>query len=55
MGGIRVKSVLDSTEPVNNKQGRILLLLTFDIDTGADSIILKKILSCLQDTKDYLL
>jgi hypothetical protein len=32
---------------------RYLLLLTFDIDAEADSIILRKILSCIEDNKEY--
>jgi hypothetical protein len=45
--------------PVPIKDGRkksmFLLLLTFDIDAEADSIILKKILPYLEDNKDYFL
>jgi hypothetical protein len=37
------------------KKSIFLLLLTFDIDAEADSIILKKILPYLEDNQDYFL
>jgi hypothetical protein len=37
------------------KKSIFLLLLTFDIDAEADSILLKKILPYLEDNQDYFL
>jgi hypothetical protein len=52
----RYAHLVRATVPI--KDGRkksIFLLLTFDIDAEADSIILKKILPYLEDNKDYFL
>ena len=53
----RYADLVRATVPIKDgrKKSIFLLLLTFDIDAEADSIILKKILPYLEDNKDYFL
>jgi hypothetical protein len=53
----RYTDLVRATVPIKDgrKKSIFLLLLTFDIDAEADSIILKKILPYLEDNKDYFL
>ena len=53
----RYARLVRATVPIKDgtKNSRFLLLLTFDIDAEADSIILKKILPYLEENKDYFL
>ena len=48
-----VRATVPIKDEINNNKIRFLLLLTFDIDAEADSIILKKILPFMQDNKEY--
>ncbi len=44
------------TVPIKNgEKAKFLLLLTFDSETEADSIILKRILPCVAENKEYFL
>jgi hypothetical protein len=51
----RYTNLVRATVPIKDGTNKIkfLLLLTFDIDAEADSILLKKILPCIKDNKDY--
>jgi hypothetical protein len=51
----RYTNLVRATVPIKDGTNKIklLLLLTFDIDAEADSILLKKILPCIEDSKDY--
>ena len=52
----RYEKSVRATIPVKNGENtNFLLLLTFDIEAEADSIILKRILPCLAENKDYFL
>jgi hypothetical protein len=53
----RYADLIRATVPIKDgrKKSIFLLLLAFDIDAEADSIILKKILPYLEDNKDYSL
>src|ERR671931_2485597 len=53
----RYTNLVRATIPIRDGTNKIkfLLLLTFDIDAEADSIILKKILPYIKDNKHYLL
>jgi hypothetical protein len=53
----RYTELVRATVPIKDgtKNSRFLLLLTFDIDAEADSIILKKIIPYLEENKDYFL
>jgi hypothetical protein len=53
----RYTNLVRATIPIKDGTNkiRLLLLLTFDIDAEADSIILKKILPYIDDNKEYLL
>ena len=53
----RYAHLVRATVPIKDgrKKSIFFLLLTFDIDAEADSIILKKILPYLEDNKDYFL
>ena len=52
----RYEKLVRATTPINSGQtSRFLLLLTFDIEAEADSIILKRILPCIAENKDYFL
>jgi|SRR5919206_3276296 hypothetical protein len=53
----RYTNLVRATIPIRDgtKKIRFLLLLTFDIDAEADSIILRKILPCIEDNKEYFL
>jgi len=52
----RYDKLVRATIPINSGQkSRFLLLLTFDIEAEADSIILKRILPCIAENKDYFL
>jgi len=53
----RYTDLVRATVPIKDgtKNIRFLLLLTFDIDAEADSIILKKIIPYLEENKDYFL
>jgi hypothetical protein len=51
----RYTNLVRATIPIKDGTNKIrfLLLLTFDIDAEADSIILKKILPYVEDSKEY--
>jgi hypothetical protein len=51
----RYTNLVRATVPIKDGTNKIkfLLLLTFDIDAESDSILLKKILPCIKDNKDY--
>ena len=51
----RYTNLVRATVPIKDGTNKIkfLLLLTFDIDAEADSILLKKILPFIEDNKDY--
>ena len=51
----RYTNLVKATVPIKDGTNKVryLLLLTFDIDAEADSIILKKILPCIEDNKEY--
>ena len=51
----RYTNLVRATIPIKDGTNKIkfLLLLTFDVDAEADSILLKKILPCIEDNKDY--
>jgi hypothetical protein len=51
----RYTNLVRATVPIKDGTNKIkfLLLLTFDIDAEADSILLKKILPCIEDNKEY--
>ena len=51
----RYTNLVRATVPIKDGTNKIrfLLLLTFDIDAEADSIILKKILPYVEDNKEY--
>ena len=53
----RYTNLVRATIPIKDETNKIrfLLLLTFDIDAEADSIILKKILPYVEDSKEYFL
>lgn len=53
----RYTDLVRATVPIKDgtKKSRYLLLLTFDIDAEADSIILRKILPYIESNKDYFL
>jgi hypothetical protein len=53
----RYTNLVRATIPIKygTNKIRFLLLLTFDIDAEADSIILKKILPYVEDSKEYFL
>ena len=53
----RYTNLVRATVPIKDGTNKIrfLLLLTFDIDAEADSIILKKILPYIKDNKEYFL
>jgi hypothetical protein len=53
----RYTNLVRATIPIKDGTNKIrfLLLLTFDIDAEADSIILKKILPYVEDSKEYFL
>jgi len=45
-----------ATVPIKNgEKTKFMLLLTFDIEAEADSIILKRILPCVVENRDYFL
>ena len=51
----RYTNLVRATVPIKDgtNKAKFLLLITFDIDAEADSILLKKILPCIEDNKDY--
>jgi hypothetical protein len=52
----RYDKLVRATVPTKSGQkSRFLLLMTFDIEAEADSIILKRILPCIVENKDYFL
>jgi len=52
----RYEKLVRATVPIKNgEKTKFMLLLTFDIEAEADSIILKRILPCLAENKDYFL
>jgi hypothetical protein len=52
----RYEKLVRATVPINNdEKTKFLLLLTFDAEAEADSIILKRILPCVAENKDYFL
>jgi hypothetical protein len=53
----RYTNLVRATVPIKDGTNKIrfLLLLTFDIDAEADSIILKKILPYIEDNREYFL
>ena len=53
----RYTNLVRATVPIKDvtNKVRFLLLVTFDIDAEADSIILKKILPYIEDNKEYFL
>jgi hypothetical protein len=52
----RYEKLVRATIPIKNgEKTKFLLLLTFDSEAEADSIILKRILSCIAENKDYFL
>jgi len=52
----RYEKLVRATVPIKNgEKAKFMLLLTFDIEAEADSIILKRILPCLDENKDYFL
>jgi hypothetical protein len=52
----RYEKLVRATVPIKNGEKiKFLLLLTFDIEAEADSIILKRILPYVADNKDYFL
>jgi hypothetical protein len=53
---IRYVNLVRATVPINDgTKNRFLLLITFDIDAEADSIIQKKILPYVEDNRRYFL
>ena len=52
----RYEKVVRATVPIKNgEKTKFLLLLTFDIEAEAESIILKRILPYITENKDYFL
>jgi hypothetical protein len=52
----RYEKLVRATVPIKNgEKAKFLLLLTFDSETEADSIILKRILPCVAENKEYFL
>ncbi len=52
----RYEKLVRATVPIKNgEKTKFLLLLTFDVEAEADSIILKRIVPCLAENKDYFL
>ena len=52
----RYEKLVRATVPIKNgEKTKFLLLLTFDSEAEADSIILKRILPCVAENKDYFL
>jgi len=52
----RYEKLVRATVPIKNgDKTRFMLLLTFDTEAEADSIILKRILPCLAESKDYFI
>ena len=52
----RYEKLVRATVPIKNgEKTKFLLLLTFDSEAEADSIILKRILPCVVENKDYFL
>jgi hypothetical protein len=53
----RYARLVRATVPIKNGRmnSRFLLLITFEVDAEADSIILKKILPYIEENKDYFL
>ncbi len=52
----RYEKLVRATIPIKNGEKiKFLLLLTFDIEAEADSIILKRILPCVVENKDYFI
>jgi hypothetical protein len=52
----RYVRLIQATIPIKyDSKNKFLLLLTFDIDAEADSIILKKILPYIEKNRDYFL
>ena len=52
----RYEKLVRATIPIKNGEKiKFLLLLTFDIEAEAESIILKRILPCVAENKDYFL
>jgi len=52
----RYEKLVRASVPIKNgEKTKFLLLLTFDIEAEADSIILKRILPCIAENKDYFL
>jgi hypothetical protein len=52
----RYEKLVRATVPIKNgEKTKFLLLLTFDTEAEADSIILKRILPCVAENKDYFL
>jgi hypothetical protein len=52
----RYEKLVRATVPIKNgEKTRFLLLLTFDSESEADSIILKRVLPCIAENKDYFL
>jgi hypothetical protein len=51
----RYTNLVKATVPIKDGTNKVryLLLLTFDIDAEADSIILKKIIPYIEDNKEY--
>jgi len=50
------EKLVRATVPIKNgEKTKFLLLLTFDSEAEADSIILKRILPCVAENKDYFL
>jgi hypothetical protein len=52
----RYEKLVRATVPIKNgEKTKFLLLLTFDSEAEADSIIIKRILPCVDENKDYFL
>ena len=52
----RYEKLVRATVPIKNgEKTKFMLLLTFDIEAEADSIILKRILPCVVENRDYFL
>jgi len=52
----RYEKLVRASVPIKNgEKTKFLLLLTFDIEAEADSIILNRILPCIAENKDYFL
>ena len=52
----RYEKLVRATIPIKNDEKlRFLLLLTFDIEVEADTIILRKILPLLSENKEYFI